>query len=71
MVIALSKGELLLKAGVIEVKVEEKLLHMNMLNTKIQVSAGILGLLSVSCIRCLIECLLHPLSDRETLASAV
>ena len=30
MVIALSMGELLLKVGVIEVKVEEKLLHMNM-----------------------------------------
>ena len=24
-----------------------------------------------SCIRCLIECLLHPLSERETTASAV
>ena len=45
MVIALSMGELLLKVGVIEVKVEKKLLHMNMCNTKIQASAGILGLL--------------------------
>ena len=30
MVIALSMGELLLKVGVIEVKVEKNLLHMNM-----------------------------------------
>ena len=30
MVIALSMGELLLKVGVLEVKVEKKLLHMNM-----------------------------------------
>ena len=30
MVIALSMGELLLKVGVIEFKVEKKLLHMNM-----------------------------------------
>ena len=34
MVIALSMGELLLKVGVIEVKVEKNLLHMNMCNTK-------------------------------------
>ena len=30
MVIALSMGELLFKVGVIEVKVEKNLLHMNM-----------------------------------------
>ena len=30
MVIALSMGELLLKVGVIEVKMEKNLLHMNM-----------------------------------------
>ena len=30
MVIALSMGELLLKVGVIDIKVEKKFLHMNM-----------------------------------------
>ena len=59
MVIALSMGELLLKVGVIDIKVEKKLLHMNMWNTKIQASAGILGLLKMFgkdlCAVCLAE----------------
>ena len=59
MVIALSMGELLFKVGVIEVKVEKNLLHMNMWNTKIQASAVILGLLKMFgkdlCAVCLAE----------------
>ena len=59
MVIALSMGELLLKVGVIEVKVKKKFLHMNMWNTKIQASAVILDLLKMFvkdlCAVCLAE----------------